>query len=158
MPARVPAAVAAGEPPALERLDLWLGVSFYGGDTTVADLAGLLTGAGLPALRHLGLMNSEIQDEIAAAVAGAPVVARLTSLDLSMGTLGDAGAEALLAGQPLTHLERLSLRHHFAGERVCELLRRTLEPAGVAVDLSDPKQPWSRAETPEAGRYTEVAE
>ena len=34
----------------------------------------------------------------------APVVARLETLDLSMGMLTDVGAAALLAGQPLTHL------------------------------------------------------
>ena len=40
-------------------------------------------------------------------------MARLKTLDLSMGVLSDVGAEALLAGQPLTHLRRLDLHHHF---------------------------------------------
>ncbi len=158
MPAEVPRAIAACDFPALQSLELWLGVQHYGGDATVADLADLLSGVRHPALRHLGLMNSEIQDEIAAAVAGAPVVARLRSLDLSMGTLSDVGAEALLTGQPLTHLDALSLRHHFLGEDTCERLRTALEPAGVALNLDDPCQPWSGAATPAEGRFTEVAE
>ncbi|MBX6383491.1 MAG: STM4015 family protein [Microbispora sp.] len=134
LPAEVVRAVGACDLPALEHLDLWLGVENYGGDATVADLAPILSGERLPALRHLGLQNSEIQDEIAAAVAAAPVVARLESLALSMGVLTDAGAEALLGGQPLTHLRRLDLHHHYLTDamiaRVTEALR------GVEVDLS----------------------
>lgn len=158
MPASVPRAVGASDFPALRSLDLWLGVQAYGGDATLADLADVLSGARHPELLHLGLMNSEIQDEVAAAVSGAPVVARLRSLDLSMGTLSDTGAEALLAGQPLTHLEDLSLRHHFLSEDTRARLRAALEPAGVAVDLGDACRPWDGAATPAEGRYTEVAE
>ncbi|MEU0940598.1 STM4015 family protein [Embleya sp. NPDC005971] len=158
MPARVPRAVAACEFPALEYLDLWLGVPMYGGDASAADLADLLDGTRHPELRHLGLMNSAIQDEVAAAVAASPVLARLRSLDLSMGTLSDTGADALLAGRPLTHLERLTVHHHFLGADAAARLRAALEPAGVAVHLSEPSTPWSGAETPEEGRYTEVAE
>ena len=80
------------------------------------DLAPILAGARLPALKHLGLRDAEIADEVAAALAGAPVVARLETLDLSLGTLSDAGAAALLAGQPLTHLRKLDLHHHFLSD------------------------------------------
>ncbi len=67
-----------------------------------------------------------------------------------MGTLSDRGAEALLAGQPLTHLETLDLSHHFMTP---ELSRRLIdELPGVAVDISDAKaeEEW--------GRYTAVSE
>ncbi|MFB7916842.1 STM4015 family protein [Streptomyces sp. NPDC056061] len=126
LPSDVVRAVGASELPALEHLELWLGTSEYGGNAGVEDLAPLLSGAALPALRHLGLQNSEIQDEIAAAVASAPVVAQLTSLSLAMGTLGDEGVEALLSGQPLTHLASLDLHHHYAGEALVERLRNLL--------------------------------
>ncbi|MFF9350665.1 STM4015 family protein [Streptomyces sp. NPDC014734] len=126
LPSDVVRAVGASGLPALEHLELWLGTSEYGGDTAVEDLAPLLSGAAFPALRHLGLQNSEIQDEIAAAVASAPVVARLESLSLAMGTLGDEGAEALLSGQPLTHLASLDLHHHYVGEALVERLRNLL--------------------------------
>ncbi|WP_330172637.1 STM4015 family protein [Streptomyces sp. NBC_01498] len=145
--------IGAAELPALEHLDIWLGVSWYGANAGVADLDPFLTGARLPALKSLALRNSEIQDEIAAAVAGAPVVARLESLDLSMGTLGDEGAEALLAGQPLTHLKSLDLHHHFLSEPVRERIRAALEPAGVVVDLSD-----CESTREDDSRYTAVAE
>lgn len=76
-----------------------------------------------------------MEDAVAAAVASAPVVARLETLDLSMGVLTDEGAAALLGGQPLTHLKKLDLHHHYIGEPLLERLRRTLEPAGVELDL-----------------------
>ncbi|MEU0693983.1 STM4015 family protein [Streptomyces niveus] len=145
--------IGAADLPALEHLDIWLGVSWYGANTIVADLDPFLTGARLPALKSLALRNSEIQDEIATALAGAPVVARLETLDLSMGTLGDEGAEALLAGQPLTHLKKLDLHHHYLSEPMEKRLRETLEPAGVVVDLSE-----RESARDDESRYTAVAE
>ncbi|OEJ61807.1 cytoplasmic protein [Streptomyces agglomeratus] len=138
LPGSVVRAVGASRLPALERLELWLGVTHYGGDATVADLAPLLSGGALPRLRQLGVQNSEIQDEIATAVAAAPVVARLDTLALSMGTLTDVGAHALLEGQPLTHLGELDLHHHYITEPVQQRLRTTLEPHGVRLHLDEP--------------------
>ncbi|MEV7503291.1 STM4015 family protein [Streptomyces sp. NPDC093018] len=156
LPGEVVRGVAGSELPALEHLDIWLGVSEYGGDATVADLAPFLAGGGFPALRHLGLRNSEIQDEIATAVASAPVVAQLTSLDLSMGVLTDEGMIALLDGQPLTHLAKLDLHHNYVTEPVAERVRAALEPSGVEVDLSEPGDTWEHEGV--VHRYTAVAE
>lgn len=139
LPAHVVRAVAASDLPNLEHLDLWLGIGEYGGDATVADLAPILSGERLPALRHLGLEDSEIQDEIAAAVAAAPVVARLESLSLAMGMLRDEGGAALLSGQPLTHLKRLDLHYHFLSDGMVERFRAVLP--GVAVDLDEQEKP-----------------
>ncbi|MDI2131551.1 STM4015 family protein [Yinghuangia seranimata] len=147
--------IGGADLPALEDLELWLGTERYSGDTTVGDLSEILSGARLPSLRRLALLNSERQDEIAAAIASAPVVAQLTELDLSMGTLGDDGAEALLSGQPLGHLERLRIRHHFLSPGVIERLRTTLGAQGVAVDVSEPEIPYDWADD---GRYVEVSE
>ncbi|MFB6903985.1 STM4015 family protein [Streptomyces bacillaris] len=156
LPAQVVRGVIDSELPALERLDLWLGVSAYGGDTEVADLAPLLSGTRFPRLHHLGLRNSEVQNEIAAAVASAPVVAQLRTLDLSNGTLGDEGAAALLEGQPLTHLEVLDLHHHFLTEAMEQRVHSSLEPHGVRVDLSERNEPWGNRGV--EGRYTAVSE
>ncbi|MFC6680091.1 STM4015 family protein [Nonomuraea ferruginea] len=150
LPGEMTRAIAASDLPALEHLELWLGEENYGGDTAVSDLAPILSGERLPALRHLGLQDSEIQDEIAAAVATAPVVARLESLGLSMGALTDAGAESLLTGQPLTHLRALDLHHHYL---TASMMRRVADALpGVRVDLSE-------QETPEEDwRYIAVSE
>ncbi|MBZ6084005.1 STM4015 family protein [Streptomyces olivaceus] len=127
--------VGESELPALEHLELWLGARDDGGDGEIADLAGILSGDRLPRLRSLALRNSEMQDEVAAAVGAAPVVAGLDVLDLSLGTLTDAGAEALLGGQPLTHLRKLDLHHNYLSEPMRQRVRNALEPAGVEVDL-----------------------
>ncbi len=145
--------VAASDLPALEHLDLWLGTSWYGANADVSDLEPILAGTRLPSLRYLALRNSEIQDEIAVAVAGAPVVARLETLDLSMGTLGDEGAEALLNGQPLSHLKKLDLHHHFISKPMADRLAAAFEADGVEVDLSDDESAEGRED-----RYTAVAE
>ncbi|WP_433370148.1 STM4015 family protein [Actinoplanes sp. CA-142083] len=150
LPVEVVRAVAACDFPSLTHLELWLGVSNYGGDARADDLAPILAGQRLPALTSLGVRNAEIADEVAAAVAAAPVVARLTELDLSMGAMSDAGGEALLTGQPLTHLTSLSLSHHFMTEELAQRLVEELP--GVRVDVSD------RQQEEEWGRYTAVAE
>ncbi|MGW2014766.1 STM4015 family protein [Streptomyces sp. NPDC001927] len=155
--ANVVRGIAGSDLPALEKLDLWLGTDEYGGDATIDDLAPVLAGTGFPALRDLALRNSVLQDEIAAAVAGAPVVARLDRLDLSMGTLTDEGAEALLMGQPLTHLTHLDLSHHYLSEKMSERIVDALTPYGVTVDVGDAQEPEDDGDG-EVFRYCAVAE
>ncbi|NUL06955.1 STM4015 family protein [Streptomyces lunaelactis] len=155
--AQVVRGIAASDLPALEHLDVWLGTSWYGANAEVSDLEPILTGVRLPRLRSLALRNSEIQDQIAVALSGAPVVPRLGTLDLSMGTLGDEGAEALLNGQPLTHLEKLDLHHHFLSEPMVQRLTKTFEATGVEIDLSE-GQAAERDSEGREDRYTSVAE
>jgi len=158
LPAEVVRGIAACDFPALTTLDLWLGTSDYGGDSQPADLAPFLAGTRLPALRRLALRNSEIQDEVAAAVATAPVVARLDALDLSMGVLTDAGATALLDGQSLTHLKSLDLHHNYIGKDVAQRLRDALEPAGVRLDLDHGDAEEDDEEDGTVWRYVAVGE
>ncbi|MCI3270720.1 STM4015 family protein [Streptomyces cylindrosporus] len=136
LPKVVVQGIAGSELTALEHLEVWLGAEEWGAGTTLDDLEPLLAGGRFPALRHLGIRNSEFQDEIAVAVARAPVVARLDSLSLSHGTLSDAGADALLDGQSLTHLSRLDLQHNYLTAEAVRRVREALEPNGVEVDLS----------------------
>ncbi|MFI6821016.1 STM4015 family protein [Micromonospora sp. NPDC050187] len=154
LPAELVRAVGECDLPALGHLELWLGVDDYGGDATVADLAPVLAGERLPALRHLALCNAEIADQVAAAVATAPVVARLEVLDLSRGTMTDAGVDALLAGQPLTHLRQLDLYHHYLSDEAAQRVVARLP--GVRVDVSDPQE--ADEDDDEVYRYTAVGE
>ena len=147
-------AIGESELPAIEHLEFYLGDEAYGGGTTVEELAWLLDGERFPALRHLGLRDAPNADEIAAALAHAPVVPRLTTLDLSLGALGDEGAAALLAGQPLSHLRKLDLHHHFLSEEMTHRLRDTLP--GVDLDLGARQEPESWGD--EQGRYIAVSE
>ncbi|MFI6757705.1 STM4015 family protein [Micromonospora sp. NPDC050417] len=151
LPATVVRGVAESDLPALTHLELWLGTDEYFGDAGVADLAPILAGTRLPELGYLGLRDAEIADQVAAALAGAPVVARLHTLDLSLGILGDEGAAALLAGQPLTHLRRLDLHHHYLSPDLAARLVEELP--GVEVDLSDAEEADQ-----DGDRYVAVAE
>jgi hypothetical protein len=137
LPARVVREVVSSGLPALERLELWLGVADYGGDASPEDLAPLLSGAVFPRLRHLGLRNSHRTAVWVEALAAAPITTRLSSLDLSLGALRDRDAEQLLAALPaFAHLESLDLHHHYLSEKNAERVRAAFAEAGVRVDLS----------------------
>lgn len=157
LPATAVRGIAASELPALTYLELWLGTPDYGGDAELADLAPVFGGEQFPALQHLGLRNSEIQDRICAAVGSAPVVARLESLDLSLGVLTDEGAAALLTGQPLTHLRSLDLHHNYLSDEMGARLRAVFEPAGVQLNLN-PDDAEEDTDGDEVWRYVPVGE
>lgn len=153
LPAAVVRQVGAAQLPALEHLEPWLGTDNYGGDATVDDLRPILSGRPFPKLRSLGLRDCEKADEVAAAVALAPVMQQTKGLDLSLGTLGDAGAEALLASPAVARLERLDIHHHYVSKELCD----RLAALGIEVDASDRKKPddWGDGEP---HRYVAVSE
>jgi hypothetical protein len=132
LPPRLLQEVLASQLPALESLELWLGTPSYGGDVTIADLQPLLSGNLFPSLKHLGLRDSEIVNEIAAALSSAPILSRLNSLDLSLGILDDDGGQALLANTALRSLKRLDLHRHFLSKELMASLQRQFP--GVNVD------------------------
>lgn len=131
-------AFLAADAPRLTDLELWLGVENYGGITTVEPLAPLLAGDRFPALTRLGLCNSELADPIAAALDGAPILRRLTTLDLSKGTLTDTGAAALAAAD-LGAVTTLVLDHHYVGDDAVARLRAAHPHITIsAQDRQDP--------------------
>jgi hypothetical protein len=150
LPASTIRALSECEFPDLTHLEIYLGHPDYGGDATVEDLAPLLEAGRFPLLRHLGLKDSMIQDQIAAAVAQAPVLAQLESLDLSLGTFGDDGAAALLAGQPLGHLRTLNLSHHYVSPEMQRRLRQAWPDVQITLADQQTEDRW--------GRYIAVAE
>lgn len=126
--------VGAANLPELTHLELWLGSDNYGGDSTVNDLKPVLDGAVFPKLDHLGLRDCEYADALATALATAPILGRITVLDLSLGTLSDTGAGALLAAENLKRLRRLDLHYHYLSADMMAKLAGT----GVAVELGEP--------------------
>ena len=152
LPPQVIHEIGAADLPALEHLELWLGEPNYGGDATVEDLAPLLKADRFPRLKYLGLKNSEIQDDIAAVVSLAPVTSRLRVLDLSMGTLGDEGARALLGSPAIKGLKKLDIHHHFVSKE----LVAALQALGIQVDAGDSQEPqeWGG----ESHRFISVSE
>ena len=152
LPASVVREVAAAKLPALEHLELYLGTSNYGWDGSVADLQPILAGDLFPKLTYLGLRNAEIADEVAAAVAQAAIVDRIQILDMSLGTLTDVGAAALLQSPAVKKLKKLDLHHHFVSDEVVGQLKAL----PIEVDASDQKAEETYGD--EAWRFTAVSE
>lgn len=125
--------VVRAELPQLEHLELWLGDEGYGAEVEIADLDFLLSGAAFPKLTYLGLRDSELADQVAAAVAGSPLLGRLQVLDLSLGNLSDLGAAALAEAPAVRNLSRLDIHHHYCSAAMVQ----RLEALGIAVDASD---------------------
>ena len=141
--------------PALTRLEAWLGVGYrsedYGEHGSVDDLWPMLAGEGVPKLQHLGLLNCDYADEIAAALVSAPIVSQLKDLDLSMGTMSEVGARALVENADhFAHLERINLDHNCMDDREVEALRDAFGDR-VSVRHQEPAED-------EEDRYVSVAE
>ncbi|RKS05729.1 hypothetical protein DFP74_1337 [Nocardiopsis sp. Huas11] len=142
LPGRVVRDIAAADLPALEHLELWLGTEDQGNDTTLDDLAPVLSGEAFPGLRSLGLRNADKLDTWIPALADAPVLAGLDTLDLSLGTLTDEGARVLRDTPGLRHLRRLDLHHHFLSEGMAARMSARFTAAGVEVDVSGREKPY----------------
>jgi uncharacterized protein (TIGR02996 family) len=125
-------AVGKCQLPNATQLVVYFGSSDYGAGGSIADLQPLFTGKGVPKLEHLGLCNAEFQDDIARELAKSPLLAQLKHVDLSLGTMTDAGAEAILAAAAkFKHLEVLDLSDNFISTEVCARLTAALPQADV---------------------------
>jgi hypothetical protein len=149
LPLNVIQEVSQAHLPALGHLELWLGSDNYGFDASIQDFESLLQSKQFPRLKYLGLRDSEIADELAMALHNAPILNLLETLDLSLGTLGDKGAQALLDNPAIRKLRLLDLHHHFISD---ELVSR-LQQLGIQVDVSDKME-----EEEEGYRYIAVSE
>jgi len=138
--------------PALEHLELWLGTEDYGFDATAEEVAAAYrgtTGNHLPALKYLGLRNSEIANELAQLLKGDPILNRIEELDFSKGTIDDRAAEALVDNPAIKNLKKLNLQHNFISDEWAE----KLNDLGIKVDLTD-REP----NADEDERYVSVSE
>ncbi|MFT3697069.1 MAG: TIGR02996 domain-containing protein [Kofleriaceae bacterium] len=89
------ASVIASHTPNLEHLDVWIGQESYGSDIVADDLRPLIHRKDLPKLKHLGIMNCEVIEELIPDLRKSELVAKLDELDLSLGCLSDEGAAAI---------------------------------------------------------------
>ena len=128
--------------PNLEHLELLLGEPNYGFDGGIEDLQPLLSGRLFPGLRFLGLMNSDRANEIAAVVVNAPILARIESLDLSMGNLDGEGVRSLMGLSDASNLKRLNISHHYASDEEVAQLADALSCEVIADERCDPEDEW----------------
>lgn len=149
---RVYEEISKADLPALEHLELWLGSDYYGFDASPEQVASAYRGTGgqhLPALKYLGLRNSEIANELAQQLKGDPILERIETLDLSRGLLGDPGAEALVDNPAVKNLKFLDLHYNFISDDWAE----KLNDLGIKVDLKD-----RNPDADEDDRYISVSE
>lgn len=123
--------------PNLEHLELWLGDDGYGWEGDVDDVLPVIEPALFPKLKSLGIRNSMIADDLAAAIANAPVLGQLEALDLSLGTMTDAGAEALIASEKVRNLKSLNLHRNYLTDAT--IVR--LQGLGPTVDVGGQEKP-----------------
>lgn len=137
MPKEVLEGIAGSVFPELEHLELWLGTEYYGLTATIEDVTALLNPALFPKLKHLALGNCDFQNEIAAAVADAPLLDQLESLDLSMGTMTDEGAQPLLSSARVKKLKHLNLHRNYLSVTVAA----QFQSLGISVDVGGQETP-----------------
>lgn len=101
--------ICALKAPKLERLNIWFGSKNYGASGGLKDIAPILSGTAFPKLKHLGIMNCEFVNEVAAALPTSKILKQLTSLDLSMGCLTDESIDKMIASKAFGHLDELNL-------------------------------------------------
>lgn len=127
---------ASGKLPEIEHLELWFGDDNYGGNATVADLEPLLA-TSYPKLSYLGLMNAGFTDDIVAALAPSKVLAKARVLDVSHGTMTDAGAQTIAShADAFRHLEKIVLDGNFISPAGLDAIRAVCKLE--ANELRDP--------------------
>ncbi len=130
--------------PNLEHLELWLGTPNYGGDCRPNDLQPILAAKAFPKLKYLGLRNSEIADDIAGVIVNSPLLKKLDTFDLSLGTLSDEGGNALLSLTDSINLKRLNLNHHFLSNDMVKKVKKL--PFTISVSDKQEPEDWGDGE------------
>ncbi|MDQ3369860.1 MAG: TIGR02996 domain-containing protein, partial [Myxococcota bacterium] len=128
-------AIVRASLPALRELELWFGASDPDAPLT-SGIAALLASPPIDGVTRLGFVNTDLTDELVAELVATPHLARLTHLDLSRGTLSDAGGQLL--GRALADGLAPQLRSLDVGE--CYLTAAGLEAlraGGLAVRGAD---------------------
>jgi hypothetical protein len=131
MPRSVVQEVLSLDLPNLEHLELWLGTDDYGWNGSIEDLRPLLSGQGFPNLKHLGIRNALIADDVAAALPKSAILDRVMSLDLSLGCLTDKGGIYLLNAPEYRRLKNLDLHHHYFSDGMMASLQNAFPGANL---------------------------
>lgn len=128
LPSDVISQIQNAKLPSLQKLLLYMGVEDYGFDGDISTVKDLLDKSDFPQLTYLGIVDSEIQDEIAEAVINCKYMKQIKTLDLSLGTLTDKGGKVLLDNlEKYPELEMIDLHYHYLSDKMIKHLHK-LEP------------------------------
>ncbi len=94
--------------------------------------------AEFPKLTYLGIVDSEIQDELAKVVLESKFIGQIETLDLSLGTLTDEGGQLLLETIPKwPNIKNLDIHYNYLTDQMAG----SLEKLSIAVDASERNKP-----------------
>ncbi len=123
--------------PALEKLELWFGDENYGWDGDVSTVTPLLSQSRFPHLKHLGLKNSEIQNDIVTAILNSDLLGQLETIDMSMGVMTDEAAKLLLDNQAQLIGKQLDVSENFLSDEMVTML----EASPLTIKTSEQEEP-----------------
>ena len=133
LPVSVIQSIEKADLPNLEELMLYIGVEDYGFDGEVSDIKNLLEKSDFPKLETVGIMDSEIQDEITEVVVKSKYMKQIKKLALSYGTLTDKGGEILLKELPtFENIKEVDLEYHYLSDEMVAKLGKL--PMDVRTD------------------------
>lgn len=139
LPDSVIKSIKAARLPNLKKLLLYIGVDNYGFEGNAGTIRDLLSQADFPKLEYLGIVDSEIQDELAEVVLESKFMSQIHTLDLSCGTLTDKGGQLLLEKLPsYPNLRTLDLHHHYLSDDMIQKLKSL----PLETDLSQQNEPY----------------
>lgn len=138
LPVSVIRSIQEAKLPHLKKLLLYIGIEDYGFDGDVDTIKELLEKADFPDLTYLGIVDSEIQDDIAKTVLESKFMGRIHTLDLSNGTLTDKGGALLLEKLPsYPNIKKLDVHYHY----LTDDMAGKLEGMPMEVDVSEKNEP-----------------
>ena len=138
LPKSVLESIKNADLPSLERLVLYLGVENYGFDGDISDVEALLRDSDFPKLKILGIVDSEIQDQVVKAVLESKYMPQLEQAEFSMGSLTDEGSQLLCDKIPeFPGMKSLDLHYHYLSDEMMEKLKKL----PLEVHVEDQNQP-----------------
>lgn len=137
LPSDVIDQIANAKLPNLRKLNLYLGSDNYGFDGDEKTIQKLLEKTDFTKLEYLGLNDSEMQDEVTEVILASKYMSRITTLDLSNGTLSDKGGQLLLETLPkYPNITTVDLHFHYlSGE-----MMKKLESLPISINLEEKKE------------------
>lgn len=147
------ASIQKAKLPALKKLLLYIGIEDYGFDGNADTIQKLLEEAAFPSLTYLGIVDSEMQDEIVPIVLDSKFMNQIETLDLSLGTLTDQGGTILLERLPsFSGVKKLDVHYHYLSD---EMMKK-LQELPMEVDVSEQEKAYEyKGETYYSAMLTE---
>ncbi len=134
LPKSVMKSIENAKLPNLKKLLLYIGIEDYGFDGNEDTVKELLEKSDFPGLEYLGIVDSEMQDELTGIVLGSKYMGQISVLDLSLGTLTDKGGALLLEKIPTwPNIKKLDVHYHYLSDEMAG----KLESLPIEVDVSE---------------------